>query len=587
MTDKIYYGGRTIGELCRVIASRDTPNNAGEVISDLLHAVKSQIPADCDVRKILLRVVPGDGSGQEVYARNVPDVEQLLSEMGERLDAVEGADEKPLATWDDGVGLLWDVYDGRGKWFKRVVSPIGWDAHAVHLHMCNARYASHIDVRLVSSLTNASPDIPAECAAVEGERGADATGPADAVLVSRADLLAIYAAMNHLGDTLNDMDAVEDDDEAATDAGFSAIRRALGESVDTDAAPVAPVVAEDAQAADLNNLLEAAAVEMEQNWGMREDARVIRGMKPGYPPSRKQATGAPVVASAAPSDADATFIADYVLTKLNRKGCPGQWGDYAYESIIAGAHIRQHAKSVAASTVAPAAPSEPEETDMVDQSACERGAFEAWAVTRYAGLEFLLTREKDGYAWPGTNSHWDGWQARAALSTEAPTCPTCNATGTDTPCAPLPDHVYEHMSDAAKNRTSRENVVDVLHALVSAELRAAPSEPAAAVGLTSDQKEAWYVEWPGEAEQTWHRVFINEADALQCAANHDGAVVTHILAAQPASVTPKRGFDAPVKSVGTDGDYIIITAKNRDAAKLVRAQMDRMLAIDRAAGGES
>lgn len=47
------------------------------------------VPADCDVRKILLRVVPGDGSGHEVYAKNVADVEVLLSEMGERLEDFE------------------------------------------------------------------------------------------------------------------------------------------------------------------------------------------------------------------------------------------------------------------------------------------------------------------------------------------------------------------------------------------------------------------------------------------------------------------------------------------------------------------
>ncbi|CAJ9293369.1 gp43 [Burkholderia pseudomallei] len=48
------------------------------------------IPEDCDVRNILLDVVPGeDGEGQEVYARNVADVERLLSEMGEKLDAAK------------------------------------------------------------------------------------------------------------------------------------------------------------------------------------------------------------------------------------------------------------------------------------------------------------------------------------------------------------------------------------------------------------------------------------------------------------------------------------------------------------------
>lgn len=53
--------------------------------------------------------------------------------------------------------------------------------------------------------------------------------PANGAFVSRVDLDAIYAAMNHLGDILNEMDAVEAEDEAATEPGFIAIRRALGE----------------------------------------------------------------------------------------------------------------------------------------------------------------------------------------------------------------------------------------------------------------------------------------------------------------------------------------------------------------------
>lgn len=44
------------------------------------------LPSDCDVRTILLDVVPGDhGMGQEVYARNVEDVERVLNEMSARL----------------------------------------------------------------------------------------------------------------------------------------------------------------------------------------------------------------------------------------------------------------------------------------------------------------------------------------------------------------------------------------------------------------------------------------------------------------------------------------------------------------------
>ncbi|CAJ4434843.1 gp39 [Burkholderia pseudomallei] len=50
------------------------------------------IPEDCDVRSILLDVVPGaDGEGREVYARNVDDVKRLLSEMGDRLEDVDAA----------------------------------------------------------------------------------------------------------------------------------------------------------------------------------------------------------------------------------------------------------------------------------------------------------------------------------------------------------------------------------------------------------------------------------------------------------------------------------------------------------------
>ncbi|VBH35066.1 gp39 [Burkholderia pseudomallei] len=62
------------------------------------------IPEDCDVRNILLDVVPGeDGEGQEVYARNVADVERLLSEMGEKLDAAKQPAPSPAeeraASW--------------------------------------------------------------------------------------------------------------------------------------------------------------------------------------------------------------------------------------------------------------------------------------------------------------------------------------------------------------------------------------------------------------------------------------------------------------------------------------------------------
>ncbi|VBK79085.1 hypothetical protein [Burkholderia pseudomallei] len=68
------------------------------------------IPEDCDVRNILLDVVPGeDGEGQEVYARNVADVERLLSEMGEKLDAAKQPAPSPVderAAFDSEVGNI-------------------------------------------------------------------------------------------------------------------------------------------------------------------------------------------------------------------------------------------------------------------------------------------------------------------------------------------------------------------------------------------------------------------------------------------------------------------------------------------------
>lgn len=45
------------------------------------------VPPEFDVRKILLDVVPGDdGMGEEVYAKNVADIERVLTDMGQRLE---------------------------------------------------------------------------------------------------------------------------------------------------------------------------------------------------------------------------------------------------------------------------------------------------------------------------------------------------------------------------------------------------------------------------------------------------------------------------------------------------------------------
>lgn len=47
--------------------------------------------SELSVTRILLDVVPGeDGMGEEVYARSVKDVEEVLADMGERLEDQEG-----------------------------------------------------------------------------------------------------------------------------------------------------------------------------------------------------------------------------------------------------------------------------------------------------------------------------------------------------------------------------------------------------------------------------------------------------------------------------------------------------------------
>ncbi|AYJ74306.1 hypothetical protein phiE131_040 [Burkholderia phage phiE131] len=70
------------------------------------------IPEDCDVRNILLDVVPGeDGEGQEVYARNIADVERLLSEMGEKLDAVDAAKQPAPSPADERAAWVDKIID--------------------------------------------------------------------------------------------------------------------------------------------------------------------------------------------------------------------------------------------------------------------------------------------------------------------------------------------------------------------------------------------------------------------------------------------------------------------------------------------
>lgn len=87
-----------LGAACAAIRLKhDAPKTVEQLrrytFDDLSAALASapRVPPELDVRRILLRVVPGDGNGQEVYAQSVDDVEKLLSEMGLRIEELEAS----------------------------------------------------------------------------------------------------------------------------------------------------------------------------------------------------------------------------------------------------------------------------------------------------------------------------------------------------------------------------------------------------------------------------------------------------------------------------------------------------------------
>jgi hypothetical protein len=63
---------------------------------DTMDALRAEVArlAQLDVTRILLAVVPGDGDGEEVYARSVEDVEAALSKLAERAEDAELALER-------------------------------------------------------------------------------------------------------------------------------------------------------------------------------------------------------------------------------------------------------------------------------------------------------------------------------------------------------------------------------------------------------------------------------------------------------------------------------------------------------------
>lgn len=97
--DPVGRGSHALNEAAAWIEAASTPNLSDSMTRAASYAgfkegeALTEIPADCDVRKILLKIVPGfDGEGVEIYAENVKDVEDVLSDMGLRLEDYELAE---------------------------------------------------------------------------------------------------------------------------------------------------------------------------------------------------------------------------------------------------------------------------------------------------------------------------------------------------------------------------------------------------------------------------------------------------------------------------------------------------------------
>ncbi|MFM0330690.1 hypothetical protein [Paraburkholderia strydomiana] len=151
-------GAATLTDDARNLVTLDRRDLWDYVRGAIHAALNDKIPKNCVVSwaweeatnrtmDIFQAIVDAAPLANEASKPAAPSVEQ-----DER-----GALPERLMEWRGGAGLLWDVY-AFGKWSKRIVSPIEWDAHTVYLDMVRAGYAKHIELRLVSSSNSARPD---------------------------------------------------------------------------------------------------------------------------------------------------------------------------------------------------------------------------------------------------------------------------------------------------------------------------------------------------------------------------------------------------------------------------------------------
>lgn len=79
------------------------PGTPSEVVN-MLHAYEKEdaeypfVPADCDVRRVVINVVPGpEGEGVEIYATSVKQVEEKMGELGEQLEDAKSALQRKMS----------------------------------------------------------------------------------------------------------------------------------------------------------------------------------------------------------------------------------------------------------------------------------------------------------------------------------------------------------------------------------------------------------------------------------------------------------------------------------------------------------
>lgn len=75
------------------------------------------------VTSIMIAVVPGDGSGHEVYAKSVADVEALLSRLSEKAEDYD-LETRPLRKERDELKRQLASYKDDAEWYRKALETV-------------------------------------------------------------------------------------------------------------------------------------------------------------------------------------------------------------------------------------------------------------------------------------------------------------------------------------------------------------------------------------------------------------------------------------------------------------------------------